>query len=83
MDVETLRVVATGISGRKLDPVLEAYLPQFAAEIEPVLRKMREVARKFPLDLEPAPVFSLRRDNAEGRPSGSRMPKPEDLPRQD
>lgn len=65
MDANALRGITSGVYERKVDPVLEAYLSQFAVELKGVFQKMRELARDFPPGLEPAPVFQVRR-RAEG-----------------
>jgi len=65
MDANTLRCITTGIYERKIDPVLEAYLPQYAGDISAVLNKMRDISREFSSDLEPGPVFSVQQINDE------------------
>ena len=59
MKTTTLQCVTTEICGRKLDPVLEAYLPEYIQELTILLQLIHEDSLTIPLELEPVSVFSL------------------------
>ena len=60
MDVNTLRVMTTEVSGRTVDPTLAAHLPQYAVEMAALLQAIRTSTQEFPSELAPAAVFSLK-----------------------
>lgn len=57
--LDTLRRITVEIGGRKIDPILESYLPTYLNEINDLLDKTHEDLLTIPFDLEPAGVFSL------------------------
>lgn len=59
VQLNTLRCITTEIGGRKMDPVLENYLPEYLDEMTALLDKIHEDLLTLPLELEPASVFSL------------------------
>ncbi|NMC33706.1 MAG: hypothetical protein GYA36_14775 [Veillonellaceae bacterium] len=59
MKTNTLQKITTEINGRKLDDTLEQYLPQYAVDLDGLLRAVSDVAGGFSEDLAPAGVFSL------------------------
>ena len=65
MEIRTLRGITKEFSGRTLNPVLEAHLPQYAVEVVAVLQAVRTAARQFPPELTPATVFRLKADEPE------------------
>ena len=60
MEINTLRSISTDLCGRTVDPVLESHLPQYAVELEGLLQAVRTTAKKFPAELVPASVFSIK-----------------------
>lgn len=59
MEYNTLRCVTSEISCRKMDAVLEGYLPEYISEMTALLEMMHEESLNISLELEPAMVFSL------------------------
>ena len=66
MEIRTLRRMTTDFCCRTLDPQLESHLPQYAVELDAVLQAVRASAKKFPDELAPAAVFSLKQDGSVG-----------------
>jgi hypothetical protein len=58
MDANTLKSMTLELNGRTLYPELENCLPQYAKDLETMIRGVQKLSQNFPLDLEPAPVFS-------------------------
>ena len=65
MKTSTLHAMTTELCGRTVNSAIEEHLPQFAGEVEGLLTLVRAAARKFPQDLAPAAVFSLKPDAGE------------------
>lgn len=59
MEYNTLRCVTLGISCRKMDSILEGYLPEYISEMTILLEMMHEESLNISLELEPVMVFSL------------------------
>lgn len=57
LKITTLQSITTEICGRKVDPVLQAYLPDYISELTGLLEFIHKDSLAIPLDLEP--VFSL------------------------
>jgi hypothetical protein len=66
MEVNVLREITTQISGRKIDPFLEDHLPQYAPEVTALLTVVQDVSRRFPVHLEPVPVFAPKKADYSG-----------------
>lgn len=60
MEVSTLRNMTVELSGRTVNPAIDAHLPQYAKEVAGLLATVRAAAREFPAELSPASVFSLK-----------------------
>jgi acetaldehyde dehydrogenase (acetylating) len=60
MEVKTLHSMTTELNGRTVNPALESYLPRYAGEVAVLLAAARAVADKFPAELAPASVFTLK-----------------------
>lgn len=46
------------LNGRTFDPVMEEAISIYMKDFMPVLNGLRNMAKEFPLSLEPAPVYS-------------------------
>jgi len=60
VEVSTLRSMTVELSGRTVNPAIDAHLPQYAKEVTGLLAAVRSAAREFPAELAPASVFSLK-----------------------
>ncbi len=60
MEVSTLRSMTVELSGRTVNPAIDAHLPQYAKEVAGLLAAVRAAAQEFPAELAPASVFSLK-----------------------
>jgi hypothetical protein len=58
MDAVTLKSMTVELNGRKLYPELENCFPQYAKDLQAMMQGVLKLSRSFPLDLEPAPVFT-------------------------
>ncbi|TDF92516.1 hypothetical protein [Paenibacillus piri] len=58
MEAETLKRLTEQWNGRTLYPELEGCFAQYAKDLHTMMDGVLKASRSFPLDLEPAPIFT-------------------------
>lgn len=62
MNASTLKSMSMEINGRTVYPELEKCLAQYTDDLEAMMKGVLQMSKGFPLDLEPAPIFTPERN---------------------